>query len=77
MQTPKFLLADNSAFPNKLYIIHTDFPRFLLDVETEEIDWFDDLEEDSEVDLQTEIADLLELAFDFFEQEMNSYQDED
>lgn len=77
MQTPKFLLADNSVFPNKLYIIHTDFPRFLLDVETEEIDWFDDLEEDSEVDLQTEIADLLELAFDFFEQEMNSYQDED
>lgn len=74
METPKFLIADNSEFPDKIYIFHTDFPRFLLDVETEEIEWFDALEEESDVELETEIADLLELAYQFFDREMDSYE---
>ncbi len=76
METPKFLIADNSDFPDKIFIIHTDFPRFMLDVETEEIEWFDELEEEPDVDLETEIADLMEKAFDFFDREMDSYENE-
>lgn len=76
METPKFLIADNSDFPEKIFIIHTDFPRFMLDVETEEIEWFDELEEEPDVDLETEIAELMEKAFDFFDREMNSYDEE-
>ncbi|MGB6084643.1 hypothetical protein [Moheibacter sp.] len=76
MEAPKFLIADNSDYPEKIFIIHTDFPRFLLDIETEEIEWFDALEEEPDVDLETEIADLMEKAFDFFDKEMDSYEDE-
>lgn len=76
MEAPTFLIADNSDYPDKIFIIHTDFPRFLLDVETEEIEWFDALEEEPDVDLETEIADLMEKAFDFFDKEMDSYEDE-
>lgn len=76
MEAPKFLIADNSDYPEKIFIIHTDFPRFLLDIETEEIEWFDDLEEEPDVDLETEIADLMEKAFDFFDKEMDSYENE-
>ncbi len=76
METPKFLIADNSDFPEKIFIIHTDFPRFMLDVETEEIEWFDELEEEPDVDLETEIAELMEKAFDFFDREMDSYDEE-
>ncbi len=76
MEAPKFLIADNSEFPEKIFILHTDFPRFLLDIETEEIEWFDDLEEEPDVDLETEIASLMEKAFDFFDREMDSYEDE-
>lgn len=76
MEAPKFLIADNSEFPDKIFILHTDFPRFLLDVETEDIEWFDDLEEEPDVDLETEIAGLMEKAFDFFDREMDSYEDE-
>ena len=53
METPKFLIADNSDYPEKIYILHTDFPRFLLDVETEEIEWFYELEEEPDVDSET------------------------
>ena len=77
METPKFLIADNSEFPDKIYILHTDFPRFLLDVETEEIEFYDEIEEDPESDIETEIAELLEQAYQFFDKEMDSYDDEE
>lgn len=76
METPKFLIADNSEFPEKIYILHTDFPRFLLDVETEEIEWYDELEEETDVELETEVAELLEQAYQFFDKEMESYDEE-
>ncbi len=76
METAKFLIADNSEFPDKIYILHTDFPRFLLDVETEEIEWYDALEEESDVELETEIAELLEQAYQFFDREMDSYEED-
>lgn len=76
METPKFLIADNSEFPEKIYILHTDFPRFLLDIETEEIEIYDEIEEDSETDVETELATLLEEAFAFFDKEMDSYEEE-
>lgn len=76
METPKFLIADSSEFPEKIYILHTDFPRFLLDIENEEVEWFDALEEEPDVELETEIADLLEMAYEFFDKEMDSYEEE-
>ena len=77
MEAPKFLIADNSEFPEKIYILHTEFPRFLLDIETDEVEWFDELEEEPDVELETEIAELIELAYQFFDREMNSYENEE
>ncbi|HLV24204.1 MAG TPA: hypothetical protein VKY36_05450 [Moheibacter sp.] len=77
METPKFLIADNSEFPDKIYILHTDFPRFLLNVETEEIEFYDEIEEDPESDIETEIAELFEQAYQFFDKEMDSYDNEE
>lgn len=76
MQTPEFLIADSSEFPDKIYILHTEFPRFLLDVETEEIEWFDVPEEEADVDMEAEIAALLEQAYQFFDREINTYEED-
>jgi hypothetical protein len=43
MKLPKFLLADNSEFPEDLFVVHTEYPRFILNVEEEEVEWLDDL----------------------------------
>jgi hypothetical protein len=48
MKLPKFLLADNSEFPEDLFVVHTEYPRFILNVEEEEVEWLDDLEGDDE-----------------------------
>jgi len=73
MKIPKFLIADNSEVPDKIFILHTDYPRFLIDIETEEVEWYDALEEEQDVDLESEISTLIEEAFQFFDKEMASY----
>lgn len=76
MNIPKFLIADSSTEPEKIFILHTDFPRFLLEVDSEEIEWFDELEEEEDVDLEAEITNLLEEALEFFEKEMENYNED-
>ena len=39
MDLPKFLLADNSNFPEDIFILHTEFPRFLINLKNDEIEW--------------------------------------
>ena len=78
MELPKFLLADNSTMPDKIFILHTDYPRFLLDVETDDIEWFEDIsEEEDNEEFNTEIANLIEDALDFYDQEMFLLDDEE
>ena len=38
MEIPKFLLADNSKYPEDIFILHTEFPRFMINLKDDEID---------------------------------------
>lgn len=75
MEIPKFLIADSSEKPDKIYILHAEYPRFLLDVESDDLEWFDIPEEEPDVDLESEISELLELAYKFFDKEMESFNE--
>ncbi|GGE97046.1 hypothetical protein SAMN05443634_11520 [Chishuiella changwenlii] len=78
MELPKFLVADNSAFPDKIFILHTEYPRFLLDVENDDIEWFEDIsEEEDNEEFDTEVANLIEEALDFYDAEMASLDEEE
>ncbi len=37
MTLPKFILGDNSEFPEAIFIIHTEFPRFVINLENDEL----------------------------------------
>lgn len=76
MELPKFLIADNSDFPDKIFIIHTEFPRFVLDVETDDVEFLEELdEEDDNEEFEQEVAELLEQALTFFDREMELYEE--
>ena len=78
MELPKFLIADNSDYQDKIFILHTEYPRFLLDVETDDVEWFEDLSEEEEgEEFDTEVANLIELALDFYDKEMAQIDSED
>ncbi|MFV0529822.1 MAG: hypothetical protein ACK5MD_00080 [Flavobacteriales bacterium] len=76
MSLPKFLLADHSALKEDIFVLHTDYPRFLVNLANDEVEWFDELEGEEE-DLTLEISSLLDQAGEFYEKEMEAYADDE
>ena len=75
MELPPFLLADNTDFPDDIFIVHLEYPRFVWNVNHDEVEWIDDLEGEEE-DVVNEIAGLLESAEAFYEREMGRHEAE-
>ena len=56
MELPKFLLADNSDSPeDDIYVIHLDFPRFIINLKDDEVEFLEDLEGEDETELESEM----------------------
>ena len=39
MELPKFLLANNAQHDTDLFVVHTEYPRFILNIATDEMHW--------------------------------------
>ena len=70
MNLPKFLLADNSNYPEDIFVLHTEFPRFLINLKDDEVEWFEDLSGENEEDIANELNALIKQAEDFYDKEM-------
>jgi hypothetical protein len=71
---PKFLVGDNTDTPDSVYIIHTEYPRFVLNLENDHVEWFDDLDGENEDEATAEVANLIELAEEFYQREVDRYE---
>lgn len=71
MNLPKFLLADNSSFPEDIFVLHTEYPRFLINLKDDSIEWFEDLSGEKEEDIANEVANFIEQASKFYDKEMD------
>ena len=76
MDLPKFLLGDNTDHPDDLYVIHLDFPRFIVNFSNDDMELLEEPEGMSEAEFQTEIARLLDEASAFLDREMERYDAE-
>ena len=74
MDLPKFLLADNSNYPEDIFVLHTEFPRFMINLKDDEVEWFEDLTGENEEDIATELAVLMDKAGEFYDEEMKKYE---
>lgn len=75
MTLPKFILGDNTEFPNAIFVIHTEFPRFIINLEDDEVEWFEDFDADDEKELETETETAIKLATEFYDNEIAKYKD--
>ena len=73
MEVPKFLLADNTDFPDSVFIVHTEFPRFIIDLKTDEVEWLEEFSKADEEELATQTEDLIQEATDFYDREVSRY----
>ncbi len=73
MTLPKFLLGDNTDHQEAIFVIHTAFPQFIINLVDDEIEWLEDLSGESEAELTEEMNNLIKLASAFYDREMERY----
>lgn len=75
MTIPKFLLGDNSKFPDSIFVIHTEFPRFIIDLTVDEIEWLEEFDRQDEDELASEAENAIKEATEWYDSEIAGYND--
>lgn len=75
MELPKFILGDNTDLPDAIFVIHTDFPRFIINLENDEVEWFEEFDQNDQQQLELEIEGLIDAATAFYDREVSRYED--
>lgn len=76
MELPKFILGDNTDYPNSIFIVHTEYPRFIINLENDEVEWLEEFSREDEEDLANETETLIEAATAFYDREVSRYDSE-
>jgi hypothetical protein len=74
MQLPKFLLGDHTEYAEAIFVIHTEYPRFIINLVDDEITWLEDLSGVNEEELALEMANLIEEAGRFYDNQVKYYE---
>lgn len=72
-QIPKFLVADNTDYPDSIFVVHTEYPRFIIDLKTDEVEWLEEFSRDDESELSAMTQELIEQATEFYDREVARY----
>ncbi|MDO5981099.1 hypothetical protein [Flavivirga spongiicola] len=75
MTLPKFILGDNTDYPNAIFVIHTEFPRFIINLEDDDVEWFEDFDVEDQKELGKETENAIKLATEFYDSEVAKYED--
>jgi len=71
---PKFLLGDNTDYPDAIFIIHTEFPRFILNLADDEVEWLEEFDKEDEKELEASAESLIQEAIAFYDREISRYE---
>ncbi|WP_121667494.1 hypothetical protein [Mesonia aquimarina] len=75
MEFPRFLLGDNTDYPDAIFVVHTQFPRFIINLQDDEVEWLEDFDKNDEEELQNEAENLIKEASEFYDREVERYQE--
>ncbi|TPN84689.1 hypothetical protein FHK87_17330 [Aquimarina algicola] len=74
MSFPKFLLGDNTDYPDAIFVIHTEFPRCIINLANDDVEWLEEFDKNEENELLEETKQLFEAANDFYDREIERYE---
>jgi hypothetical protein len=74
MKLPEYLIADNSQLQDDIFVLHTVYPRFIINITTDEIEWFDEFTQQEAKENADIIENVIAGAYDFFEAEIKNYE---
>jgi len=76
MILPKFILGDNTKFPEAIFVIHTEFPRFIINLENDEVQWLEEFDKEDQKELEDETETAIEEASKFYDSEVAQYKND-
>ncbi len=77
MDLPQFVLADNSNYQEAIFVIHLDYPRFIINLEDGDLTFLEPVDESDETDLEEEMEQLIDQAQDFYDKEIKFYEQQE
>ncbi|MEN9929160.1 MAG: hypothetical protein RLZZ231_1081 [Bacteroidota bacterium] len=75
MELPKFVLGDNTDYPDDIFIIHLDYPRFIINLKDDEVEFMEEDEDLDETELNAEMEGLIVQANAFYDREIARYEE--
>ena len=75
MELPKFLLGDNTDYQNSIFVVHTEYPRFIINLENDEVEWLEDFDQNDQKELEIETENLIKQAEEFYDREVLRYDE--
>ena len=74
---PKFILGDNTDMPNAMFVVHLEYPRFVLNLDNDEVEWLEEFDEEDTKELEAESENLIAEASAFYEREITRIEEND
>ncbi len=75
MELPKFILGDNTDYPESIFVVHTEFPRFVIDLKDDEVEWLEEFDKEDEKELSGEMEGIIQDASEFYDREVSRYEE--
>lgn len=76
MILPKFILGDNTQYPEAIFVVHTEFPRFIINLENDEVEWLEEFDKEDQKELEKETETAIKEASEFYDKEVDSYEND-
>ena len=76
MTLPKFILCDNTQYPDAIFVVHTEFPRFIINLENDEVEWLEEFDKEDQKELEKETETAIKEASEFYDKEVASYEND-
>lgn len=70
---PEFLIADNAAFPDAVFVVHTHFPRFIINLSNDDLEWWEIFSKEDKEQATEEMAHWIKRATAFYDSEIQNY----
>jgi len=76
MTLPKYILGDNTDYPTAIFVIHTEFPRFVINLEDDEVEWLEEFDNHDQKELESETETYIKEATEFYDREVARYEND-
>ncbi|WP_124980884.1 hypothetical protein [Nonlabens xiamenensis] len=75
MSLPRFLMGDNVHFPEDIFVIHLEYPRFVINLKDDSIEFLEEISNADKDLLEEETKNLIEEASRFYDEQMQLYEE--